>query len=158
MSSETSESVSPAVSPTASRHPCVTCQKRKVRCDRKNPCTRCLKSGQKCIQPEVFRPPRRPRRTQEANVLARVRQLEDSLEKMRSLVAHAPEETIKEDGNKAAEANLGDSKAEHLEDSLGRLVIKEERSRYVSGSAWANLADQVCLSTIGATRCSLISL
>jgi hypothetical protein len=30
-----------------------------------------------------------------------------------------------------------------LEDSVGRLIIDDERTRYISGSSWAHLADQV---------------
>jgi hypothetical protein len=30
-----------------------------------------------------------------------------------------------------------------LETSLGRLIIEDENSRYISSSSWANLADQV---------------
>ena len=30
-----------------------------------------------------------------------------------------------------------------LEDSVGRLIIDEDKTRYISGSSWANLADQV---------------
>ena len=30
-----------------------------------------------------------------------------------------------------------------LEDSVGRLIIEDEKTRYISGSSWANLADQV---------------
>lgn len=72
-------------------------------------------------------------------MLDRVRQLEDSLEQMRSIVARAPNAS-------STEGSAGDGvDVEPLEDSLGRLIVEEERSRYVSGSAWANLADQVCL-------------
>jgi hypothetical protein len=33
-----------------------------------------------------------------------------------------------------------------LHNSLGRLIIENENSRYISGSSWANLADQVLSS------------
>lgn len=142
MTSEISSETSSAVS----RHPCVTCQRRKVRCDRNNPCTRCLRSGQECKQPEAFRAPRRPPRKQQANVLDRVRQLEDSLEQVRHLVSHVPQVKAKSDevgGGVEVRVEEVEIKQEKVEDSLGRLIIEEERSRYVSGSAWANLANQV---------------
>jgi len=58
---------------------------------------------------------------------------------MRSLVASGK-------GKKAIEnetAVKNEVERQALEDSLGRLIIEEEKSRYVSGSAWQNLADQV---------------
>ena len=35
-----------------------------------------------------------------------------------------------------------------IEDELGRLVVEDERSRYVSGSSWTNLANQVCINFV----------
>jgi hypothetical protein len=59
-----------------------------------------------------------------------------------------PEEEAKNDTSKSMEAPVQDveENQENLEDTLGRLIIEDERSRYVSGSAWANLADQVSLN------------
>ena len=34
-----------------------------------------------------------------------------------------------------------------LEDSVGRLIIDDEKTRYISGSSWANLTDQVGMSS-----------
>lgn len=126
--------------PTVSKHPCVTCQRRKVKCDRRDPCTRCLN----CKQPEAHRAPRRPQK-REANVLNRVRQLEISLKRMQALVA---------DGKRAQDQKTKNAKGVHnstdetriLEDSVGRLIIDDEKTRYISGSSWANLADQVSTS------------
>jgi hypothetical protein len=131
MSSESRHSVS--------KHPCVTCQRRKVKCDRRDPCTRCLKSGEECTQPEVHRAPRRPRRTDDANVLDRVRQLENSLEQMRTLIANGKRAQDDGDGN----SRNNPDETGILEDSVGRLIIDDEKTRYISGSSWANLADQV---------------
>jgi hypothetical protein len=62
---------------------------------------------------------------------------------MRSLVSHVPKEKTKETVSGVVAENVEEVKPGQLEDSLGRLIIEEERSRYVSGSSWANLADQV---------------
>jgi hypothetical protein len=129
-------------SSSVSTHPCVACQRRKVKCDRKDPCTRCLKSGQECTQPEAHRAPRRPRRTEDATVLDRVRQLEKSLLQMRNIVAkskQAQDQTPKDIGD----LQHGGEETKILEDSVGRLIVDDEKTRYISGSSWANLADEV---------------
>lgn len=56
---------------------CASCQQRKVKCDRKFPCSTCIKSGLQCIP--VAAPRRRRRRFPEAELLQRVRHLEDLL-------------------------------------------------------------------------------
>ncbi|KAL8786109.1 MAG: hypothetical protein Q9213_002974 [Squamulea squamosa] len=47
-----------AVPPTEQPHSCVTCQRRKVKCERRYPCSNCVKHGSVC----EFRAPAPPRR------------------------------------------------------------------------------------------------
>jgi hypothetical protein len=56
---------------------CAACQQRKVKCDRKFPCNTCVKSRIQCIPVSV--PRQRRRRFPEAELLQRVRHLEDLL-------------------------------------------------------------------------------
>jgi hypothetical protein len=56
---------------------CAACQQRKVKCDRKFPCNTCVKSRIQCIPISV--PRQRRRRFPEAELLQRVRHLEDLL-------------------------------------------------------------------------------
>jgi hypothetical protein len=56
---------------------CAACQQRKVKCDRKFPCNTCVKSRTQCIPVAV--PRQRRRRFPEAELLQRVRHLEDLL-------------------------------------------------------------------------------
>ena len=65
---------------------CVTCRRRKVKCDKKNPCTNCAKAGSVCVFPAPGRAPRRPRQggkvvsEREAELLKRLRRLEGVVE------------------------------------------------------------------------------
>jgi ABC-type molybdenum transport system ATPase subunit/photorepair protein PhrA len=124
-----------------SRHPCVSCQRRKVKCDRKSPCSRCLTTGQECRQPETRRAPRRARRAVRGLVSEKLRQLEKSLDEVRAAVLSGKSEEIDETAETAPIASEGQSQS--LDNSLGRLIIESENSRYISSSSWANLADQV---------------
>jgi hypothetical protein len=61
---------------------------------------------------------------------------------MRTLVANgkrAQDKKVDRDGN----SRNSPDETGILEDSVGRLIIDDEKTRYISGSSWANLADQV---------------
>lgn len=71
---------SPANSSSAQpkSHACVLCQKRKVRCDRNDPCSGCVKAQVECVFREPP-PPRRRKRKPEAILLARLKRYEEIL-------------------------------------------------------------------------------
>ena len=77
-------SQSPSISDTLASqdlkaHACVLCQKRKVKCDRRHPCAACTKSRAKCVFQSPALPRRRPRKSPEAILLAKVRRYEELL-------------------------------------------------------------------------------
>jgi hypothetical protein len=63
---------------------CAACRRRKVKCDKVNPCSNCTKSGIECDYPPRKRAPRRPRKTldtdglsiREAELIKRLNKLE----------------------------------------------------------------------------------
>ena len=55
---------------------CVTCRKRKVKCDKRHPCSNCNKAAIECIFPGPGRAPRRSRKPPDTELLARLRRLE----------------------------------------------------------------------------------
>jgi hypothetical protein len=144
-----SASASASASPTSTastsvtRHPCISCQRHKVKCDRRSPCSRCLTHGKECRQPDAQRAPRRPPRKSH-DVLDRVRQLEASLDEMRTLLKRS---AVAEQHSTAEAAvrhsNSVKEEPESLDTSLGHLIIDDDRSRYVSTTSWANLTDEV---------------
>ena len=87
----TPEKSTPASSPAASDLPtskaakpqrvlaCVLCQQRKVKCERKFPCSNCIKSGAKCVPASTLGPRQRRRRFPERELLDRLRHYEDLL-------------------------------------------------------------------------------
>lgn len=58
---------------------------------------------------------------------------------MRTIVANGKRAQDDGDGN----SRNNPDETGILEDSVGRLIIDDEKTRYISGSSWANLADQV---------------
>ena len=57
---------------------CVLCQQRKIKCERRFPCSNCVKSGSQCV-PAALIPRQRRRRFPERELLERLRQYEDLL-------------------------------------------------------------------------------
>lgn len=55
---------------------CTTCRRRKVKCDKKQPCGNCTKAHIDCIFPAPGRAPRKPRKPQDAELMDRLRKLE----------------------------------------------------------------------------------
>ena len=58
---------------------CVLCHRRKIRCDKKSPCSTCTKTGVLCCYPSAEQPVRRPRKTTISDVAERLVQLERTL-------------------------------------------------------------------------------
>ena len=164
-------------SPTSGLNPrsCVTCRKRKVKCDKKQPCSNCQKANIECVFPRPGRAPRRTKKPPDAELLARLRRLEGVVQKLGKGVdgedlspeARSPEIVSQNTGSQATsqpEANGTDecefvAKFRHLDPEtrfkkfssltldreMGRLVVGEGRSRYVSNSFWAGLTEEVRL-------------
>ncbi|KAL9043422.1 MAG: hypothetical protein Q9214_003393 [Letrouitia sp. 1 TL-2023] len=61
-------------------HSCVLCSRRKVKCDRRDPCSNCTKARVDCIYRAPATPRRRRRRSPERSLHARLRRYEQMLE------------------------------------------------------------------------------
>ncbi|KAH6657064.1 fungal-specific transcription factor domain-containing protein, partial [Truncatella angustata] len=85
----------PSVEPSSTLNPrsCVTCRRRKVRCDKRMPCGNCRKARISCIFPAPGRAPRRPRprdpnappkqtSEREIELIKRLRKLEGIVEEL----------------------------------------------------------------------------
>ncbi|KAI1487406.1 hypothetical protein F5X96DRAFT_150373 [Biscogniauxia mediterranea] len=60
-------------------HSCVLCQQRKVRCDKKKPCSNCVKAGVECRVVPPQPPRRRKKRIPERDLVDRLRKYETLL-------------------------------------------------------------------------------
>ncbi|RAL09859.1 putative C6 transcription factor [Aspergillus homomorphus CBS 101889] len=150
---------------------CVTCRRRKVRCNKRSPCSNCVKAGIECIFPPPGRAPRKSKRPQDAELLSRLRRLEGVIEhlneKRTASVSDTPSprqprsENVSAQGPPAPHVGDGDGDgcplmlnaanvdplrpmaSRNIEHEFGRLVIDEGRSRYVSNRFWASLGDEI---------------
>lgn len=77
----TVSATAPRLAPdTASSRSCVTCRRRKVRCNKRSPCSNCVKAGIDCVFPPPGRAPRKSKRPADAALLSRLRRLEGVIE------------------------------------------------------------------------------
>lgn len=72
------------VEPTSSSRSCVTCRRRKVRCNKRSPCSNCTKAGINCVFPPPGRAPRKSKRPPDAELLSRLRRLEGVIDHLKS--------------------------------------------------------------------------
>lgn len=86
---------------------CVRCQQRKVKCDRKYPCSNCIRSRVTCETPAPVLH-RRKRRFPERELLDRIRSYEDLLSQNR--IKFEPLHKV---------SNVGESRSPHREESYG---------------------------------------
>ncbi|CAG8104666.1 unnamed protein product [Penicillium olsonii] len=71
------------VEPTSSSRSCVTCRRRKVRCNKRSPCSNCTKAGIDCVFPPPGRAPRKSKRPPDAELLSRLRRLEGVIDHLK---------------------------------------------------------------------------
>ncbi len=129
---------------------CVTCRRRKVRCNKENPCSNCTRAGIECVFPGPGRAPRKSRKPPDAELLARLKKLEGVVTSLGAQVdengtLHTAHKT---DGqthhaSDSPENQAGEGHRNSIDRHLGRLVINEDRSRYVSNQFWASMGDEV---------------
>ncbi|PQE29949.1 fungal specific transcription factor domain-containing protein [Rutstroemia sp. NJR-2017a WRK4] len=166
---------------------CVTCRRRKVKCDKQVPCGNCTKAQTQCVFPAPGRAPRRPRAggkpvtDREAELLKRLRRLEGVVEELSGQVdaEHSKpspssdnSSTHHKDGELNGEASSKNNvracisdegkgtKKEWMrrsfsmgcapprtsftvEEGIGRLVLDEGKSQYVSNPFWAELSEEL---------------
>lgn len=153
---------------------CVTCRKRKVRCDKRHPCSHCNRAGIECVFPGPGRAPRRSRKPPDAELLARLRRLEGVVQHLGKNLDEEDEkgeDDVKDEPTPAndPDASLPKSPKEEkktpkacglfngpeprksvdgVSKEFGRLQVDEGRSRYVSNKFWNSLGDEVSLLSL----------
>ena len=163
-SSPSSNGTPPA--PHLNPRSCTTCRRRKVKCDKRHPCSNCLKGGIECIFPGPGRAPRRNKKPPDTELMERLRRLEGVVKSMGKGIdgedlpegsegSDLPREAREKTGSVSSPSPTagltisGDMVGEKppnknsFEQDFGHLVVSEGRSRYVSNSFWSSLTAEV---------------
>ncbi|KAL1596510.1 hypothetical protein SLS60_009157 [Paraconiothyrium brasiliense] len=143
---------------------CVTCRRRKVKCDKKQPCSNCARAKIECVFPGPGRAPRKSRKPPDGELMDRLRRLEGVVQSLNAQVEeHEQQDAEREKTGggcplgTAGEEQGGcpsgrdmegasvvvDNSVEGLETRFGRLVVDQGRSRYINNSFWASLNNEV---------------
>lgn len=157
------KSASPNGSPLAPNpRSCITCRRRKVKCDKKQPCSNCARARIECIFPGPGRAPRKSRKPPDAELLERLRRLEGVVQNLNAQVEEHEQEAAERErdqsdsrqgsvsenvfansNHKSSPSVVVDNSVEGLESRFGRLVVEKGRSRYINNSFWASLNNEV---------------
>jgi hypothetical protein len=131
---------------------CIFCRQRKVKCDRQQPCSNCLRFELECSYPAG-----RGRAKRRPPLVDRLQRLEDTIRKLASQVdaanttdgaSPATEVGLRHDlrrGRPSASNSNDSSPDASIDQQLGRLMIDDSKSYYVSNIMWANLGNEVCV-------------
>ena len=152
---------------------CITCRKRKVKCDKRHPCSNCNRAAIECVFPGPGRAPRRSRKPPDTELLARLRRLEGVVQSLGKGIDEETEvtkdaaevvkpefEPLQPNGVEAPgtnnvklekdcriigkyEPNRTYSEMGGLRKEFGRLQVENGKSRYVSNKFWNSLSEEV---------------
>ncbi|KAF2711841.1 hypothetical protein K504DRAFT_465575 [Pleomassaria siparia CBS 279.74] len=166
-------SISAAAATSANARSCVTCRKRKVKCDKKQPCSNCARAKIECIFPGPGRAPRKSRKPPDGELMDRLRRLEGVVQSLNAQVEEHEQEAAdrsqsqpqsqsqsqSQDQDQSRQGSditacpqyiermsqnvAVDDTVEGLESRFGRLVVDQGRSRYINNSFWASLNNEV---------------
>jgi Fungal Zn(2)-Cys(6) binuclear cluster domain len=165
-------SASPSNNSSLNPRSCVTCRRRKVKCNKQQPCSNCVKQHIECVFPAPGRAPRKPRKPQDSELIERLKRLEGVVQSLGVQVEEENPQSPTKDGTKEpkdeikkeeshderiqkackelrelrrqqAEKEAAKQPTTGLENRFGRLVVEEGRSRYINPSFWANLSNEV---------------
>ncbi|KAJ9482739.1 hypothetical protein VN97_g10679 [Penicillium thymicola] len=151
---------------------CVVCRSRKVRCDKRAPCSNCRRANIACVRPPTDRPPRWARHldrldsavsnlqaSQEPEPLAedvmeRLHNLESLVQGLRVQLEQAKSAANSAGGSSGVgspessahgrQSNPSSINTTHVQNKFGRLVLHDSnRSRYVSSGFWSRVNDEL---------------
>ena len=146
---------------------CIRCFERKVKCDKQNPCSNCVKSRIECIFRVPPAPRRRKKRTHEELLLTRLKKCEDLLksrgididgpeslartttdpkQQERPLFTHQNSQQISPDAPTSSTSPEDLIFAAPEVKKSGRLIVDQGKSMFIENNLWASLSDEVSIT------------
>lgn len=152
---------SPVLTPSTPSDPlplrsCTFCRQRKVKCDRQKPCSNCLRANNDCSYPAGRgRAAKKSTQTLDARLVDRLQKLENII---KQLTSHAdatanvlPSSSVTDRGSVSTPGGTRNNPSgvdnsapdASIDQQLGRLIMDDSKSYYVSNILWANLGNEV---------------
>ncbi|KAK2596220.1 hypothetical protein QQS21_006368 [Conoideocrella luteorostrata] len=151
--------------PSRKLRSCVTCRKRKVKCDKTSPCSNCRRAEIPCVVPSLDKRPRWARRLRQTathpeadgegadqvfnrlkNLEGLVKQLSGQLEQTNAARGASSELKDCRDDSEGAEAGSSPltTAVSNTQNQYGRMVIGDAgRSRYIDSGFWSRINDEL---------------
>ncbi|KAK9327954.1 fungal-specific transcription factor domain-containing protein [Lipomyces starkeyi] len=142
-------------------HACELCQRRKVKCDRRDPCSACRRAHVDCIFRAPAAPRRRKKRPPEAVLLARIKRYEELLKSAGVKIdplddghdlgreaqsGQTAESVASEDSmigiGKSRKLDIMPMGGRSLNSKTGKLIVDEGKSRYLENDLWMTVSDE----------------
>ena len=131
---------------------CIRCFERKVKCDKQNPCSNCVKSRVDCVFRIPPAPRRRKKRPQEDVLLERLRKCEELL-KSKGLsidsLQSPTDSTPPVDPASTGEPDFGLTYGrpglypDNTAKKTGQLLMDGTQSRFIENNLWASVSGEV---------------
>ncbi|KLO92425.1 bikaverin cluster-transcription factor [Fusarium fujikuroi] len=152
---------SPVLTPSTPSDPpplrsCTFCRQRKVKCDRQKPCSNCIRANNDCSYPAGRgRAAKKSTQTLDAPLVDRLQKLENIIKQLTSQVdatanalpssSGTDGESVSTPGGTRNNPSGVDNPAPDasIDQQLGRLMIDDSKSYYVSNIIWANLGNEI---------------
>ncbi|KAI1453330.1 C6 transcription factor [Annulohypoxylon moriforme] len=130
---------------------CLICRQRKVKCDRRAPCSNCAKAEKQCSFVPPVRGKRKRTKPRKEGIHAKLKRYEDLLKSYGANIEPS-EEFDDSDTETASQPDLEIDKSAEirtksrsdpfgLEETKPRLITKEGMSSYFESAPWSNLGD-----------------
>lgn len=131
---------------------CHRCNRRKVRCNKTQPCDNCSKSKSECVFPGPGRAPRRQKRPLKAELVSRLKSLEQEI---RALTRDRDELAAQSsDTNSPVHETSRAESGQDVSHQRGRLLVEGTSNQYVSHEVLIGLRNKVGNSLIWRLSCA----
>lgn len=140
------------------RFSCLTCRQRKVKCDRVNPCSQCMKAVTQCSFIAPVRGKRKSTKKPKEGLHSKLKRYEEMLKGYGAKIELSDDENLL-DGNEASEDDVEMAEAEgakpHKREQGGPYKLDRSKSRLVSKNGSSRYFDKYVCSSL--KQCTLLN-
>ncbi|MCJ1437531.1 hypothetical protein MMC27_006918 [Xylographa pallens] len=125
-------SSTPIISKTPKVHSCILCRHRRVRCDRKQPCSNCVRAGAECRANNPAPPNRAKKGRLGESLYPKIQRPEQGV----------AGENADGPGSEQASDVGGEHRGTSLSTLRGKFIVEDGKPRYVDSDLWTELGDE----------------
>lgn len=135
---------------------CTHCRQRKIKCDKKHPCSPCSRSNLNCVFPERARHPKKKSASSKATndeLMRRLGRMEELIEKMKVEGKDLTGKKVVEDDSSSPDPTLSRHNSEvRSPGSNGPETAEDRMSQFISTNFWRSLSSEVSANALMCQR------